>query len=91
MQTVRDRAHRVTDDERVGVIVKENGYTERSRGQLTALGRTGPLHDLIDDPLHAAILGNNAHHTPDHERKQDDSRLARIRERPKDKDLIRIE
>src|SRR5690606_38538252 len=63
---VGDRSHGVADDQRVRVVVEEDGNAEDGGGQLAVPRRLRPLDHVPDNPLHSAIASDDAYHSADH-------------------------
>ena len=72
LQSVGDRTHRVSDDQRVGIIVEEDREPgEPGRNFATPAGAREGAH-RIDDSLSATVPRHNADQATEQERKHDD-------------------
>jgi hypothetical protein len=90
-QPISERAQRVPDDQRVGVIVEEDGQAGQVRRQLSASPRRGQRRHRLDDAARTAAPTHQSHHAAQHQAEDDDGRMVRVGQRRRYERIDRAE
>ena len=89
VHAIRDRPHRVADDQRVGVVVEEDREAAEVGRELGPPRGRGERPDRLHDPTRAATLADDAHHSAEQEREHQDRRVVRIHQGGRDERVDR--
>ncbi len=81
---IGNRSHRVADDQRIGIVVEEDGNAHQPRHHLGPTGRRGKGLQRTHDTERAAALAHHPDHPTEEHRKDDDAHVIGVDQRPPD-------
>jgi len=81
LKSVCDRTHRVTYNQGIGIIVKKDSYAQKPGNELGALLRARIPGQIVDDPGHPSVAGDDGDHSAYQQTKNNDGQVARVVER----------